>query len=167
MSSVCAFSVARHFMLASVWFCRLKCLLIWVPVFVLNWTSVGKLWASYYFLFLNVLGVAANVTIEKVHDVGGMPSHPVSDCEDLASSFEWYIFEIYISREMGRDRERYIPHISKESKYRKVDTMSTIFLSMVTMIVNFFIIIGNNRCGLKMSFALSSCLINRICYVVW
>ena len=35
VSSVCTFSVARHFMFASVWFCELKCLVTWVPVFVL------------------------------------------------------------------------------------------------------------------------------------
>ena len=36
--------------------------------------------------FPNVLGVSACVAIEKVHDVGGIASHLVSDREHLACS---------------------------------------------------------------------------------
>ena len=38
------------------------------------------------FCFPNALGVAACVAIEKVHEVGGIASHPVSDWEHLACS---------------------------------------------------------------------------------
>ena len=41
LSSVCAFSIARHFMSATVCFCRLKCLVTRVPVFVL---LLGRCW---------------------------------------------------------------------------------------------------------------------------
>ena len=34
----------------------------------------------------DVLGMAASVTIEKVHDFGGIASHPVSDGANLACS---------------------------------------------------------------------------------
>ena len=36
--------------------------------------------------FLDVLGVSACVAIEKVHDVGGIASHLVFECEHLACS---------------------------------------------------------------------------------
>ena len=39
--SVCTFSIARYFMLASVWFRRLKCLVTYVSVFVLILDSAG------------------------------------------------------------------------------------------------------------------------------
>ena len=36
--------------------------------------------------FPDVLGVVASVTIEKVHDVGGIAGQPVSDCEHFTYS---------------------------------------------------------------------------------
>ena len=49
----------------------------------------GLVFFCCFFLFVcfpNVLGVSACVAIEKVHDVGGIASHLVSDHEHLACS---------------------------------------------------------------------------------
>ena len=80
VSCVCTFSIVRHFILASVWFCRLKCrqeclCLCWY------WAGVGKSWFCCCYCFPDVLRVAARITTEKVHNVGEIASHPVSDCE--------------------------------------------------------------------------------------